>query len=278
MQNSFAEQTQITVSDVFSLDQTFSCGQCFRWERLAKECWRGTAFGRKLTLCLDGDILRASCPCEEFDALWRSYLDLDSDYAAMRRCISVDSYTARCAQYGAGIRILRQDPWETLVSFILSQCSNIPRIKQNITRLCSAFGEKIDENVFSFPGPDQIAGLSENELDILRCGYRAPYILAAARAVSSGLLDLEKLAELETGQLREKLLSLPGVGIKVASCVMLFGYHRLDAFPVDTWMRKALRTHYEPDFDPKAAFGEYAGLAQQYLFFSERENSARKVV
>ncbi len=259
------------VTDTFSLDQTFSCGQCFRWEQLAPEIWRGVAFSREVTLSLSGRQLTASCTREEFEKLWRPYLDLDRDYAAIRQAVSTDPHTADAVEYGAGIRILRQEPWEALCSFILSQCNNIPRIRGIIARLCAHYGEEIRDGVHAFPAPGRLAVCGIEELrGVIRCGYRASYVIAAAQAVESGALDLETLGAFSTKTARERLTTLHGVGKKVADCVLLFGLQKLDAFPVDVWMRRTIDSLYGRNFDPAAAFGPYAGVAQQYLFYHAR--------
>jgi N-glycosylase/DNA lyase len=176
-------------------------------------------------------------------------------------------------EYGAGIRILRQERWEALCSFILSQCNNIPRIKKIIETLCAYFGAPVDfmgRSYFTFPTAEQIAALSPEDLAPLRSGYRAPYVIAAARAVASGELDLDALAGTDTATARAALKALPGVGDKVANCAILFGLHQLDAFPIDTWMKKAISANFGDGFDPKI-FSPYAGIAQQYLFYHARE-------
>jgi N-glycosylase/DNA lyase len=178
---------------------------------------------------------------------------------------------AAAASFGAGIRILRQDPWETLCSFILSQCNNIPRIKRLVETLCALFGDPIPgaRNAFAFPSPQRLAGLRETDFAPLRAGYRAKYILSAANAVASGALNLAELAASTPDAALASLKTLPGVGDKVAACAVLFGLHMLDAFPVDTWMKKAIARHYGAGFDP-AIFAPYAGIAQQYMFYYER--------
>ncbi len=256
------------INEPFSLTQTFSCGQCFRWEETAPETWRGAAFGRAVTLALHNGILYADCSPEEFNRVWRPYLDLDRDYTAIRRIVSIDPATAEAVNYGAGIRILRQEPWETLCSFLLSQCNNIPRIRGIIARLCRAWGEPIRGEIRAFPTAERMASLSPDELSaVSRCGYRAPYLIAAAKQVAEGDLDLCALRNENTADAKRKLLTLPGVGEKVADCVLLFGLQKTDAFPVDVWMRRAVNTLYGRNFDPAAAFGPYAGIAQQYLFY-----------
>ncbi|MDR0839076.1 MAG: DNA-3-methyladenine glycosylase 2 family protein [Oscillospiraceae bacterium] len=242
---------------------TFECGQCFRWdadESGADSCsYSGVAFGKTARVYeRDGKVLLEASP-GDFEAVWRDYFDLDEDYAAIREKVGIDGHMRRAAEFGAGIRILRQDRWEALCSFIISQCNNIPRIKKIISALCANFGEEIAAGVYSFPSAERLAALTEPDLAPLRAGYRAKYIIGAARAFAEG-------RELDTA---EKLLELEGVGKKVASCVALFGLHDLDAFPIDTWVKKALAKRFSPDFDPKI-FSPYAGVAQQYMFYYER--------
>ena len=267
----FQPKTVYRLRDTVSLTQIFECGQCFRWEALGPESYHGVAFGREVSLSISNGCLTADCPPSEFDAVWRPYLDLDRDYATIRAAVSIDEHTAQAVAYGAGLRILQQEPWETLCSFILSQCNNIPRIRGIIARLCARYGEELRENVFAFPTPERIVAATEEELrTVARCGYRAPYVLAAARAAAGGQLDWDVLRALPTDEAKARLMTLPGIGDKVASCVLLFGLGKLDAFPVDVWMRRTINAHYGKNFDPVSAFGPYAGIAQQYLFYRAR--------
>ncbi|MDR2421365.1 MAG: DNA-3-methyladenine glycosylase 2 family protein [Oscillospiraceae bacterium] len=255
-----------------SLTATFECGQCFRWNRVEAPgggiAYEGAALGGRARLTQAGGIVTIDA-AEEDMPLWREYFDLELDYADIRRRVSVDEHMCRAAEFGAGIRVLRQDKWEALASFIISQCNNIPRIKKIVETLCALFGDETAPGVFSFPPPERVAGLTEAELSPLRAGYRAPYVIEAAKAVASGALALGGLAELGARGAVEELKKLPGVGEKVASCAALFGLHLLDCFPVDTWMKKAIASHYGADFDP-ARFSPYAGVAQQYMFYYER--------
>ena len=257
--------------DTFSLAQTFECGQCFRWTALGPESYWGVAFGREVSMSIESGNLIVACAEQDFRTLWLPYLDLERDYAAIRRAVSIDEQTAQAVAYGAGLRILRQEPWEAICSVIISQCNNIPRIRGIISSLCACYGRKLRENVYAFPTPERIAASTESELrTILRCGYRAPYILAAARAVASGSLDLDSLYTLPSKKAKAALMTLPGIGEKVASCILLFGFGKFDVFPVDVWMRRTVNTLYGKGFDPSAAFGAYAGIAQQYLFYQAR--------
>lgn len=252
--------------------KTFECGQCFRWNADADGIYRGVVRGYPARVWADaGDVyIRSAAP----EALWRDYFDLGRDYAEISRGFAGGEYLDECVRFGQGIRILRQEPWEALCSFIISQCNNIKRIKGIVERLCAAYGaiaELDGERFYTFPDAESLCTLREEDLAMLRCGYRAAYILSAARAVTDGSLDLEALKECGYAETKRELLKLNGVGEKVANCAALFGLNHIEAFPIDVWMRRALREHFPPDFDP-ASLGEYAGLAQQYIFYYAREH------
>lgn len=254
------------------LVKTFECGQCFRWNADEDGVYSGVAFGHGARIWREGDELyiRSDAPI----SLWRDYFDLGRDYDEISRSFCGGAYLDECIDYGQGIRILRQEPWEALCSFIISQCNNITRIKGIVERLCREYGDELnfDGDVFySFPSVERIAALDEGDLAPLRSGYRAAYIIAAARAVADGTLDLGELINTDYVEAKSRLLALPGVGEKVANCVVLFGLRHMEAFPIDVWIRRALREHFPADFDP-ASLGEYAGLAQQYIFYYAREH------
>ena len=254
--------------------KTFECGQCFRWNADENGGYVGVASGRAARVFTRGGM--AVIECDEADiGFWREYLDMDTDYVKARESVMLGEYLTECAEYGRGIRILRQDKWEALCSFIISQCNNIPRIKGIVEKLCAMFGEAMETPwgvKYSFPTASRVALLEEPELAPLRSGYRAAYIINAARAVASGDIDLEYAATLDGNEARKYLKSLNGVGDKVANCAVLFGLHRMDAFPVDVWIKRALKENLPAGFDP-ATLGDYAGLAQQYMFFHARETS-----
>jgi len=234
--------------------------------------YTGVAFGRVVRLRYRGDSVFISGTVEDFETVWFDYFDLGRDYAKIREGLCVDEFMKKATEFGAGIRILRQDKWEALCSFIISQCNNIPRIKKIITTLCREFGESIGfegKTYYAFPSASRIATLSVDDLAPLRCGYRAPYILNAAKAIASGELDLEALSRSTAESARTALKKQHGVGDKVADCVLLFGLGKMDAFPLDVWMKRAVAEHYGPGFDP-GIFTPYAGLAQQYIFYYTR--------
>jgi len=255
--------------------RTFDCGQCFRWNEDAEGRWRGVASGKAAVVWAENGRTYIECALDDI-YFWRDYLDMDTDYEEARRSIEVCDYLRDCAAYGEGIRILRQDKWEALCSFIISQCNNIPRIKGIVEKLSSLYGDIVAApwgEARSFPTAERVAQLTEADLAPLRSGYRAPYILAAAKAVASGELDLEETALLPCNEARAELKKLGGVGDKVANCVVLFGLHQLDAFPVDVWIKRALAANMPKGFDP-SSLGKYAGLAQQYMFYHARETAA----
>lgn len=263
---------RLTPEDDFDSRKIFDCGQCFRWNEEADGSWLGVAMGRAARVSSDGNSVYITGSKRDFDEVWRDYFDLDRSYADMRRLVSVDDYMLRASDYGTGIRILRQDRWETLCSFIISQCNNIPRIKKIVETLSGLYGEEIafeGRTLHAFPAAETVAGLTEADLAPLRSGYRAPYILEAANRVASGRLDLEELSTRSYAEAKKALMELPGIGEKVANCVVLFSLRMPSAFPVDVWIKKVLREHY-PDGLDVTVFGENAGLAQQYMFYYAR--------
>ena len=265
---------KIYIGTVREIDpvKTFECGQCFRWNADEKGDYYGVARGKAAKLVREDEKVYIITTREDFDAVWRDYLDLDTDYESIRSGFNGGEYLARCAEFGAGIRILRQERWEALCSFIISQCNNIPRIKGIVEKLCAAYGDEIEfdgRRFYTFPSAEKLALLDSEDLAHIRSGYRAAYIIDAARAVSSGETDLEALAAADSDTAMKGLLALNGVGKKVANCALLFGLGHMEAFPIDVWMKRALKEHFAPDFDP-TSLGAYAGLAQQYIFYYAR--------
>ena len=271
---------EITGVDAFDPVKIFECGQCFRWNPERGSRWNpdasdsyiGIAMGRAARVRREGGSVFISGTTDDFDTIWRGYFDLDRDYGDIGRALSIDDYMTSAVQHGAGLRILKQDKWEALCSFILSQCNNIPRIKQIVEKYSALFGAPVEfegRTFHAFPTAAATAALTEELLAPIRCGFRASALLEAARAVDSGALDLEALACLTPEDALEALKKLNRVGDKVAQCVMLFGLQMLDAFPVDTWIRKTLMRRYPAGLDPRL-FSPYAGIAQQYMFYEAR--------
>ncbi|MBE6677488.1 MAG: DNA-3-methyladenine glycosylase 2 [Ruminococcaceae bacterium] len=250
--------------------KTFDCGQCFRFESIGDNCVAGVAYGKRLVLKDTGDgVLLEGVSAEEYEEVWKDYLDMDRDYEEINRSLSSYEKLQTAAMTGYGIHILNQEPWEALCSFIISQNNNIPRIKKIIEKLCRLYGEETESGVYAFPTPSALLAAGEDGVAQCGCGFRTRYILGAAAQVESGELIPEELIGLSYDQAFERLLQLKGVGPKVANCVLLFGLRHTEAFPVDVWIKRVMDKYFEPDFNP-AVFGNHAGIAQQYLFYNER--------
>ena len=271
---------EIRIQDDFDLDKIARSGQCFRWEKAEEKAWRMVHKGQCLSIWELGEgWYLLSCSEDAYHAHWRPYFDLDEDYRRIRAKIKAadDPFLPAACTYGKGIRILRQDPWETLVSFIISQNKNIPAIKNCIALLCAAAGESMTddtgEQYAAFPSPEAILGMSEEQLRACRLGYRWKYVRASALAVADGALDLPALASAEEEETLARLTAVPGVGVKVASCVSLFGLHHMDAFPVDVWIKRILANEYPAGY-PMERYHPFNGVYQQYMFFYYRDRSA----
>lgn len=262
----------------FSLRDIFECGQCFRFSPLndAKTAYGGIAHGRYITLAQEPDGIYITSNTDDCTSIWHDYFDLDFDYEACKKTFPNDEHLLKAANAASGIRILHQEHWETLCSFILSQNNNIPRIRSLIEALCKAYGEPFSENgavLYSFPTAERIASVSENELLSLKMGFRAKYVSDAAHKVASGYIDFSDIEKKDTAEASSKLCEIKGVGPKVASCVLLFSFRKYDCFPIDVWVKRILDKYY-PNGTTAEYFGKYAGIAQQYLFHYERNLSS----
>ncbi len=272
----------IHIEDDFDLERIAESGQCFRWERLSAGRYRILNGASCVYAEEMGDrSFFFSCTASEFDAVWQDYFALEENYSAIRGRIDPekDPFLWSAAEQEKGIRILRQDPWETLITFILSQNKNIPAIRRSIEALCALCGSrKKDHNgqdYFAFPDPTALASLSETELKACGLGYRWRYVLEAAKAVAEGRLDLNALQDAGEERTMKELTALFGVGVKVASCVSLFGLHHLNAFPQDVWIKRILKNEYPQEY-PFHVYSPYNGVYQQYMFAYYRDRQ-RKV-
>lgn len=251
----------------FDIALTAGSGQCFRFNRIGGNRYSIIASGRRLDMeDLGEGRFRLDCGALAWRSFWYDYFDMDRDYAAVMAAVPEDDMFLReAAAFAGGLRILRQDPWEALIAFIISQRKNLPAIKGCVEALCSRFGSRMDEDSFAFPAPDRLAQADIEELRACSLGYRAPYIQATARMAASGQIDLEALKLLPDADLQVELMRFPGVGIKVADCVMLFGYGRTAAFPRDVWINRVLDRYYGGE-SPAPRLGGSAGILQQYMF------------
>ncbi len=272
----------------YNLDATLDCGQAFRWTRLSGGGWQGVAHGcfAEFAPAAPGGLsVEVLAPTTRLDWL-ADYLGLTLDYAAVMATFPKDPAMKAAVKSCRGLRLLRQEPWECLASFILSSVKQITQIRAGIERVCRAFGEfrpigTEGPGFYTFPTPAQLASASEAALRKCGLGFRAPHLRAAARAVADGKLDLEDLRGLACAEAREELVALNGVGPKIANCVLLFAFGFQEAFPVDVWVARALRELY---FQGRAVplaeleqfsanhFGPYRGYAQQFLFHYMRKH------
>ena len=272
-----------------NIRETINSGQIFLWENYGNE-W----------FVLDGDdiIMGKQTPFEvlTFSKKVKNFFRQDDNYLKILKEITKDKIVKKTARYYPGLRITRQDPFQCCISFIVSSNSNIPNIRMRLQKLCRKFGTKVrfqKRDFFLFPEPKRLARATMQELNQCKLGYRSKYVLDTSRAIASGEIDLDELKKIKYEQAKESLLKLPGIGDKVADCIMLFSLEKLDAFPLDTWMLKILQKYYSDKFciDKKTIskkryedmhqnileyFGRYAGYSQQFLYKMERDLNEKK--
>lgn len=253
-----------------NLDLTLDCGQAFRWVKNEDGSWSGVAHGKYLNICENnGDFVLKNTSLDDYNNIWQKYFDFDKDYVKICDTLKQDDLISKTVDEYYGIRILNQDSWEALCSFVISQQNNIKRIKGIIDKLCRQYGDRVQGDFYSFPSAERLSQLEVEDFEALGTGYRAKYLKKLADDVSSGEIDLEKIKTLSLDEARSELLKIFGVGIKVANCALLFGFEFYDAFPVDVWMKRVMQ--YYPNGLPKC-FDGIGGIAQQYLFHWARNN------
>lgn len=279
--------------EYFDVNKIFDCGQCFRFDRVENSShsveFAGVAYGRHVSFAQDGDTVYVyGSDMSDFEAVWRHFLALDVDYEKINEDIlahSAGTVMDEAMEYGRGIRILRQDAYESVISFIISQNNNIPRIKKIIEALSARCGERIAlcedverhtsgvSSLCAFPTEAALLELGESGLFDMKTGFRAKYIYDAVSKINSGEVVLSDIRSLDsTDDCIERLCAIKGIGLKVASCAALFGMARYDAFPVDVWMKRVAQKYFADEADDFSGkrFGSFAGIAQQYLFYYER--------
>lgn len=264
----------------FDMGQICDSGQCFRMERKGENRYSVIAGEHYLEIEQDGEKCTFNCDEDIFEAFWKDYFDLGTDYGAYIASINPrDKYLTEAAQMGGGIRILEQDLWEMIVSFLISQQNNIVRIRRCIRNLCERYGKEKQTPgggiYYTFPTPEILAVLEEDALKECNLGYRSKYVVRTAGSIMSGEVSLEKIQHMSYRKAREELLRLYGVGEKVADCICLFSLHKLEAFPIDTHIRQALDLHYKRGF-PMRRYRGYQGVMQQYIFYRELWESKKQ--
>ena len=277
-------------NNCFSIPQICESGQCFRLDAVSEDTYELLAGSRYLKIKIRGNPAEAAdreenanahthafgetilyCTQEEYETFWKEYFDLSVSYSDYIDQIDRDDdYLTGAAAFGGGIRILRQDTWEMVITFILSQQNNIPRIKGLIRTLGERYGERRETPdgriYYTFPRAEKLSQATEEELRELKLGYRSKYICQTAKMIAGGEIDLDALKEMEYTGARTELMRLSGIGGKVADCICLFALHQMDAFPVDTHIKKVLESHY-PDGFPFERYKGCAGVMQQYIFY-----------
>jgi N-glycosylase/DNA lyase len=257
------------------LNATLSSGQSFSWKRTPTGHWRGWIDGRPCLVWLQGDALRAVGPGLTREAV-SGYFNLDAPIPEILATFPTDVWLEKAQTFAPGLRILRQDPWETLCNFICSSLKQIVQIEQINHELRAAFGEKVGDGLHSFPDAARLSLVTEPQLRTCRLGFRARHLHVAARQIATSEVSLERIAALPTDEAREQLVRIRGVGEKVANCILLFAYGRQEAFPIDVWVERVLRRLYFHD-NPRVKheklvafaeshFGPNRGYAQQFLF------------
>ena len=278
----YVHLTNIPKIDIF---KTFDCGQCFRFDPVSiygnKYEYGGVAYGKYVVFAQNSPYelkIYGTTP-EEYKSIWHHYLSLDTDYESINSHIisaTGSEHMKNAVAYGDGIRILRQEPWECVCSFIISQNNNIPRIKKIISALSEKYGDKIEQNgttYYAFPTAKSLFNAGEEAIFALKTGFRAKYIIDASRRISTKETDLDAILKEENFDTCVDILcKIKGIGLKVASCALLFGFNKTEAFPIDVWMKRALEKHF-PDGIDLNSLGKDAGIAQQYLFYYERYNN-----
>lgn len=270
----------------FELAHIFECGQCFRWHKNEDNSYTGvTYFGvmrvqkEKDRLVIDGEFL--SDDEQTIQKQIVDYFDLNTDYSKIKKLLEKDDKNMKLAiGFGYGIRILNQDPWEMLISYIISAANNIPRISNIIENISWAYGKKVTfegENYYLFPTPAELSEATISDLRSLNLGFRDKYVYEATQLILEGKINLKEIQKMDYGSAKRELMRISGVGEKVADCILLFSMKKKEAFPVDTWIKKVMSELYQESQNVKKIalfaeekFGKYGGIAQQYLFYYRR--------
>lgn len=254
--------------ECLNISLSLDCGQAFRWRKNEENIWSGVVKNKylKLKQINNSEIIFYDTTEDDFNLIWKEYFDLERDYNLILKKYNETNLAIACEKYN-GIRILKQDEWEAICSFIISQNNNIPRIKGIIERLCENFGEKVGEG-YTFPSAETLAEKTVDDLSVLRAGFRAKYILDAAKKIATKEVDIEKIKAMNFEDAKTELLKIKGVGEKVAQCSLLYGFGRIEAFPQDVWVKRIVSELY-PQGLPECIKGT-EGIAQQYLFHWRR--------
>ena len=273
------EKIIMTDFDSFNIEEILECGQCFRFEKIENMHYVIVAYNKVLNIKqIDEKVEFYPCTKEDFENIWTSYFDLKTDYKEIKKQLENDETVKKAIEYAEGIRILNQEPFECLISFIISQNNRIPMIKQVIKNISEKYGVE-DGDYYLFPKIEELKKATAEELKLCKTGFRDKYILDAIENIDSGNLKLEELYNISSEDAKNELLKIKGVGTKVADCVLLFSLKKNDVFPTDVWVKRVMEHFYFNGEDTpikqihsfaKEKWGDLAGYAQQYLFYYAR--------
>lgn len=280
------EENRVIIENVrdFNPVHVFECGQCFRWQKQDDGSYTGVARGRVANVAYrDGSLIVNNTNVHDFMNIWFEYFDLGSDYSGMKALLDKDEHMNRAIRFGYGIRLLKQDLWETLISFIISANNRIPMIMKTVAAISRAYGRELyyeGKTYYSFPDAQRLAGATLEELEACRGGFRCKYIMQTSSKINKNEVLINNLYNMDTDAARAELMKLPGVGPKVADCVLLYSGTKRDVFPTDVWVKRVMEELYfkrEASFKEiqdfaESYFGKLKGIAQQYLFYYAREN------
>ncbi|MGL5347924.1 MAG: DNA-3-methyladenine glycosylase family protein [Peptostreptococcaceae bacterium] len=283
----YEKGNSVILEDVadFNPKHIFECGQCFRWKLEENGSYTGVAKGRILNVSIENNkIYLNNTNLEDFNSIWYNYFDLGTDYTKIKNELrKMDEHLDKACDFGWGIRILKQDGWEMLISFIISSNNRIPMIQRAIDNLSRKYGQFIGnyngKDYYSFPTPEELSKASQEEIRSCQTGFRDKYIKSTSDSVVSNNENVSEYTSLSTDECLKELLKFNGVGPKVADCIALFGMQKYDTFPVDVWVKRVMQEFYVADEMslPKIRkfaidkFGDSSGFAQQYLFYYARE-------
>lgn len=268
----------------FELAHIFECGQCFRWRKNIDGSYTGVIKQGIINVKKDGNnVVFTGEVNGDIETICKDYFDLGRNYGDIKKILCENDENMKIAsEYGYGIRILHQDPWEMIISFIISAANNIPRISKTIENISKTYGKEITYNQTSyylFPTAEELSKATVDDLRKLNLGFRDKYVFEATRRVNDGEVNIENLEKMTTLDARKELMKIPGIGAKVADCILLFSMGRVESFPVDTWIKKVMSELYVDSTNitkinqyASQRFGKYAGIAQQYLFYYKRSN------
>ena len=271
----------------FNIKQVVECGQCFRWKKVTDSNYIGVAYGRVIEVVQEGDKIQILNTTEEdFNNIWQEYFDFNWDYSEVKDKLIDDELLKKSMEFGYGVRVLNQEPFEILISFIISARNSIPVISKTINNISKKYGTKLQykgEDYYTFPTIEQLSIATEDEIRETGASFRCKYIVDTVRRLKDGELSLEEIMALNDDECHTKLQEFKGVGAKVADCVMLFSMKKTSAFPVDVWVKRAMIYFYDAKDSSlnkirifaRDRFGELSGFAQQYLFYYARENKIK---